>query len=151
MTIVIFGTLLNENLQAQEISSFNQDFENYHHKIQVLNSQNNIIAEFKTAIADTKQKQQYGLMNLKKLPQDHAMIFIFKQEKIVNMWMKNTLIDLDMIFIDKNNQITKIKNRAKQKSLAIISSQIKVDKVLEINAGLAKKLAIKIGDKLIIK
>ena len=77
------------------------------------------------------------------------MLFVFLDEKIVTMWMKNTLINLDMIFIDKNNKIINIAHNQQNHSLSIISSQKKVDKVLEINANLAKQLEIKVGDQVI--
>ncbi len=147
--IVATVTLIANNLVAQELPNFNSNFENYKHKTQVINSQNKVIAEFKTVIANTPQKQQYGLMNLAKLPLDHAMLFVFLDEKIVTMWMKNTLINLDMIFIDKNNKIINIAHNQQNHSLSIISSQKKVDKVLEINANLAKQLEIKVGDQVI--
>ena len=103
------------------------------------------------AIADTEEKRSYGLMNLANLTNHQAMLFLFEEEMMINMWMKNTLIDLDMIFIDKNNKIINIKTGAKKLSLQIISSKYPVNKVLEIKAGLAEKFNIKIGDYIYIK
>jgi uncharacterized membrane protein (UPF0127 family) len=64
------------------------------------------------------------------------------------MWMKNTRIALDMVFIDKNNQIATIVTNTEPYSLDIISSEKEVKKVLEINAGLVKKFGIKVGQKI---
>jgi len=98
--------------------------------------------------AITNKEKQYGLMNLEHLAAQNGMLFIFQDSKIIKMWMKNTLIPLDMIFIDENNRIIDIKANNKPLSLKIISSAKKANKVLEINAGLAKKLQIKVGDKI---
>jgi uncharacterized membrane protein (UPF0127 family) len=65
--------------------------------------------------------------------------------------MKNTLIPLDIIFIDSDNKIVNIHQNAIPMSEKLISSQKKIVKVLEINAGLVKKYKIKIGDKIISK
>ncbi len=100
------------------------------------------------AVVADRALQEYGLMNLKKLDTKNGMLFIFKQEDIINMWMKDTYIALDMIFIDKNNIIVKIKENATPLSLDVISSDKKVDKVLEINAFEARKHGIKIGQKI---
>lgn len=90
-------------------------------------------------------------MNLKKLHPKYGMIFIFESPRIINMWMKNTYIPLDMIFIDENNQIIKIEKNTTPHSLEIISSDKKAIKVLEINAGLSDKFDIKIGNKIDLK
>ena len=81
-------------------------------------------------------------------PNNRGMLFEFKEEQIVNMWMKDTLIPLDMLFIDKDKKIVNIKHEAQIKSLEIISSIQPVTKVLEINGGLAKKLEIAVGDQI---
>lgn len=131
-----------------ELKNFNNNLKNYNSKLAIFNNKNHIIAEFLVAKAITKEEQQYGLMNLNNLSQNHGMLFIFNENKLVNMWMKNTYIPLDMIFIDKNNVILTIAHNAIPHSLEIISSKKKVDKVLEINAGLAEKLNIKEGNKI---
>jgi uncharacterized membrane protein (UPF0127 family) len=140
-----------KNIDANDILEFNRDPKNYNVKLQVVDEKEQKIAEFLVAIANSKPKQAYGLMNLENLPQKHGMIFEFEKTEIISMWMKNTLISLDMIFIDENNLISHLKTNAKPYSLEIISSQKPVKKVLEINAGLAKKFGIKVGQKIILK
>lgn len=137
--------VFNKNAYSEE---FNKDDKNYQLKLQILNQKEQKLAKFDTAIADNEQKRAIGLMNLDNLAQNKAMLFVFNKEKIVSMWMKNTKIALDMIFIDENNIIVNIKHNATPYSLAIISSQKPIKKVLEINAGLSKKLGIKIGHKI---
>jgi uncharacterized membrane protein (UPF0127 family) len=131
-------TYANDNI-------FNQNVKNYNKNFTIFNRYGQIAAQFKVAIADDEEKMQTGLMNLKHLPKNHGMLFIFEKRGVANMWMKNTLIPLDMIFID-GNKIVAIFRDAKPLSLEIISSYKNVDKVLEINGGMAKKLNIRIGD-----
>ncbi len=64
------------------------------------------------------------------------------------MWMKNTKIPLDIVFIDKDDVIVNIVTNTTPYSLDLIPSEAKVNKVLEINGGITKKLGIKIGDKI---
>lgn len=131
-----------------EYSNFNSNPKNYNVKLQIF-ANNKEIANFMVAIANNNKTREYGLMNLENLNQGHGMLFLFDKNQVINMWMKNTLIALDMIFIDENNIIVNIKEHAEPRSLSIISSQKPVKKVLEINAGLSKKLAIKTGQKII--
>jgi uncharacterized protein len=156
LILLIITTLMSAKLVAQdnyensinELEKFNLDLKNYNSKLTISDNKNNIIASFDVAKAITQEQKIYGLMNLKSLPEKYGMIFIFNESKVVNMWMKNTNIALDMIFIDKENTILNISHNNNPNSLEIISSVEKVDKVLEINAGLAKKLKIKIGQKI---
>ena len=74
------------------------------------------------------------------------MLFIFPNEARISMWMKNTLISLDIIFISKNKKIVDIINNAKAMSEVILISKVKAKYALEINSGLVKKLKIQIGN-----
>lgn len=96
-----------------------------------------------TAIADTPELQEIGLMNLDSLQENFAMLFTKSSPQKINMWMKNTKIPLDMIFIDKNFKIVQIEKNTIPNSLNIISSNSPVIAVFEINGGLADKYAIK--------
>ena len=84
----------------------------------------------------------------KSLNLNRGMLFIFTNESKVNMWMKNTLISLDIIFISKDYKIVDIINNAKAMSKDILTSSVKAKYALEINAGLVKKLNIKIGNNI---
>jgi uncharacterized membrane protein (UPF0127 family) len=134
--------------QAKSLNNPNWDFKNYNVKLQIFNQKKTKIAEFQVQIADDNYKMQHGLMDMDFLPAGYGMLFDFKQEIIANMWMKNTRIPLDMVFIDKNNQIIDVAINTKPYSLKIISSKKLVTKVLEINANLTQKLAIKKGNKI---
>jgi len=88
-------------------------------------------------------------MYVKSLPRNYGMLFKFDSPRIASIWMKNTYISLDLLFIDKNQTIIKIHNDAKPLNLKSISSKLKVKWVLEVNGGLAKELEVNLGDKVI--
>lgn len=135
------------DISDTELSKFNRDFKNYNVNLDIFDENEAKIASFKVAIADSDKRKMYGLMNLDYLPQNNGMVFIFPYSQLVNMWMKNTNIPLDMIFIDSDNEISSVASDTTPHSPDLISSQREVVKVLEINAGLAKKLGLKVGQK----
>lgn len=111
--------------------------------------QNNIKdVYFNVEIARKKIDREKGLMFRKNLSLDKGMLFIFPNESKVSMWMKNTLISLDIIFISKNYKIVDIINNVKVMSKEVLTSKVKAKYALEINAGLVKKLNIKIGNNI---
>ena len=86
-------------------------------------------------------------MNIDKLVDINGMFFLYKKPKVINMWMHNTKIPLDIIFIDKFSKVISI-NYGKPFSKEIISSKKKAIAVIEIPHNCAKKLQIKKGDKI---
>lgn len=144
----LWFSLLSQKAIAYDGKEFNHNLKNYNVKLQIFDD-NQKIGEFFVAIVNDRKSRDYGLMNLEKLDNKRGMLFIFENSGIINMWMKNTLIALDMIFIDENNIIVNIAKDTKPLSLSIISSQKPIKKVLEINAGLSEKLGIKNGQKII--
>ena len=101
---------------------------------------------FFVEVAVTPQERAAGLMHRRELAADHGMIFDFGAEQDVLMWMRNTYLPLDMLFIDSTGAIRHIARRTTPLSERTISSQVPVRYVLEINGGLADKLGIAIGD-----
>ena len=101
---------------------------------------------FTVELANTDAQRQQGLMFRKSMAADRGMIFDFDMDREVAMWMKNTFIPLDMLFISKAGKITHISPSAAPHSEAIIDSRGPVRFVLELNAGVAKKLGIAAGD-----
>ena len=99
-------------------------------------------------VADTPQAREIGLMNRESLAEDTGMLFDFREDRPVSMWMKNTLIPLDMLFIDKTGTVVRIARNAKPHSLETIPSGKPVRYVLEINGGAAATYGAKTGDKL---
>ena len=104
---------------------------------------------FDVEIAKTIEERRTGLMYRKKLLNNEGMLFIFPREKIIQLWMKNTYIPLDVIFISENKVIVDIKKNMEKLSKTIVKSKVKSRYALEFNAGLINKLDIKIGDKVL--
>ena len=104
---------------------------------------------FNVEVAKTIEERRNGLMYRKKLLNNEGMLFIFPREKIIQLWMKNTYIPLDVIFISENKVIVDIKKNMEKLSETIVKSKVKSRYALEFNAGLINKLDIKIGDKVL--
>mgnify|MGYP002844801122 CR=1 FL=1 len=104
---------------------------------------------FNVEVAKTIQERKIGLMYRKKLLNNEGMLFVFPGENIIQLWMKNTYIPLDVIFISKNKVIVDIKKNMEKLSETIIKSKVKSKYALEFNAGLINKLDIRIGDKVL--
>jgi uncharacterized membrane protein (UPF0127 family) len=102
--------------------------------------------QFSVEVAVTPQERAVGLMHRRELSADNGMIFDFGAEQDVLMWMRNTYLPLDMLFIDAGGTIRHIARRTTPLSERTISSQVPVRYVLEINGGLADKLKIAVGD-----
>jgi uncharacterized protein len=97
-------------------------------------------------IADTQPKCEQGLMFRRKISRHQGMIFLFGAERVIEMWMKNTYIALDIVFIGNDWNVIHIAPNAAPLSIDIISSVRPASRVLEIAAGEAKKLGLDIGD-----
>ena len=104
---------------------------------------------FTAYLAMSPAQRAHGLMYVRSLPADYGMLFIHEKPGIVNMWMKNTVLSLDMLFIRANGTIANIAHDTVPGSLQTISSDQAVTGVLELNAGTARKLNIAAGDKVI--
>ena len=96
-------------------------------------------------IADTEKKRSFGLMNREEIMIDNGMLFIWDKSEKRNFWMKNTLLNLDLFFINMRGIIVGIYRNAKALDQKNISSNEKVTFVLEMNAG---ELKSQVGDKL---
>ena len=102
---------------------------------------------FNVEIADSDEERQKGLMNRENLNEDFGMLFIFQKSDVYNFWMKDTLIPLDMIWIDENMKVVFIKENATPLSEEIISPNIDALYVLEVNSGIVGNYGIENGEK----
>ncbi len=101
---------------------------------------------FMVEVARNSEDRAKGLMYRKSMPMEHGMLFDFEHEQLIMMWMKNTFLPLDMLFIQKNGRILKIVRKTKPLSLEVIESGGRVRAVLEVNGGVADLRGIKRGD-----
>lgn len=104
-------------------------------------------ATFQVELAATPERRRTGLMHRIELPVNGGMLFDYKYEQRVQMWMKNTLFALDMLFIDASGTIVHIVENALPLSESIIDSRVPVRAVLELNAGSVAANKIRIGDQ----
>ena len=102
---------------------------------------------FEVEVADDDKERQIGLMNRDFLEEDKGMLFVFPESDIHSFWMKDTLISLDMIWINENGEIVFIKENATPLSEEIISPNMEALYVLEVNDGIVEKYGIGVGDE----
>lgn len=106
--------------------------------------------KYNIEVAETEKQLERGLMYRTSLAESEGMLFVFPNEQSVYMWMKNTFIPLDMLFIDGSGKIVNIKQRATPNSLEVISAgSTPVKAVLELKGGTAEKHKIAVGDNVI--
>ena len=104
-------------------------------------------------VAESREEQSKGLMYRKSMSSNSGMLFLLDKARIINVWMKNTFVPLDIIFL-RNNQIVKIYENiqpCKNKKCQEYSSIYKIDKIIEVVSGTAKKLSLKEGQILNIE
>ena len=101
---------------------------------------------FTVEIADTEELRQRGLMFRQRMPENRGMLFDFGQSRPVGMWMKNTYIPLDMLFIRADGTIAYVAENTVPKSLDVVGVNEPVLAVLELAGGSAKRLGIRAGD-----
>ena len=101
---------------------------------------------FFTEVAVSQAAKEQGLMFRQSIAADHARLFVFKPPQKVQMWMKDTLIPLDMIFVRSDGSIISIAENAKPESLDVIVVTEPVADVIEVAGGLTHKLGIHAGD-----
>lgn len=102
---------------------------------------------FAVELAVNDDERAKGLMYRKELPEGRGMLFDFQREQDISMWMQNTYISLDMLFIRGDGRILRIAENTQPLSERIISSGGPVRGVLEVIAGTARKLGIAPGDR----
>ena len=124
------------------------------------NQQNNVLIDngvkeinINVEIVDTFDKRARGLMFRESLDENSGMLFIFDQEDYLSFWMKNTLIPLDIIWINSDNEVVYIEHNAQpcldsEENCEIYHSDKEAISILEINGGLAKELNISIVNKI---
>lgn len=102
--------------------------------------------KFEVEIASTRDQQSRGLMFRRSMEPHHGMLFIYKEVQYVSMWMRNTYISLDMVFILPNGKVHRIEASTEPLSERIIESGNRILAVLELIGGTAAKINLKPGD-----
>lgn len=102
--------------------------------------------KFTIDIASSHLEKAMGLMYVENIPENYGLLFVYKKPQEVGIWMKNTLISLDILWIDKSNRIVHIETNTLPNSTQIMRPKKKVTYVLEVISGTVKKYNIKVGD-----
>jgi uncharacterized membrane protein (UPF0127 family) len=105
--------------------------------------------KFSIEVATTPGQMAQGLMFRPHMAADAGMLFDFEHPSMATMWMKNTLIPLDMLFVAEDGHIVNIHERAVPGSLDTIRAAAPVRAVIELNGGTAERLGIKPGDRIV--
>ena len=105
--------------------------------------------KFTVELATTPGQMEQGLMFRKSLPPDGGMLFDYRTPSMASMWMKNTLIPLDMLFVDERGRVINIHERAVPGSLDPIAAAAPARAVIELNGGTAARLGIRPGDQVL--
>ena len=114
-----------------------------------LNSNESI--EFSVLIAESNKDRRQGLMHIEFMEENQGMLFVFNPPRRVSMWMRNTPMSLDILFIDRNGKVINMEENTTPYSTKALSSGGTIRWVLEINSGLAKTKGIKTGDLVILE
>jgi uncharacterized protein len=107
------------------------------------------VIDFRVWIANTPRRAEQGLMFLHALGDRDGMLFPFSAGRPVVMWMKNTYVPLDMLFVDSRGRIDAITKRARPLSLALIYGPEGTRAVVELHGGSCDRLGIRVGDRVL--
>ena len=102
-------------------------------------------------VAATDEEKEKGLMNRPSLAENRGMVFVFRPARQITFWMKDTLISLDMIFVNKGKIVKIVKNAIPNQTNILYPSDSLVTEVIEVNGGFADKYLIKAGDRVVFK
>ena len=142
--------LLAASIQAQTLETVTAQgrplVQDFPQSSLIIDTSGNSCEHFGIFIASERNAPARGLMYVPEMPDDVGMLFIHPSERMISMWMKNTLIPLDMVFMDRSGVVTHIAENTVPGSLDTISSMQPALAVLELNGGLAARLGIRPGD-----
>lgn len=121
---------------------------NYTGELSFLTASGNEITTVQIAVADDEASRSAGLMDVRNLPEQHGMLFIFDDEQPRSFWMANTPLPLDIIFVDSDMEIIRIHRNTQPYSEKNFSSDLPAKYVVEVNAGFTTKNDITEGSKI---
>ena len=139
---ITFTLFLILGLKEVEGALTNESFR--HSRLEIHSG--DIIHRFFIEIAETPLQRAQGLQYRKTMAPDHGMLFNFREPVPVSMWMKNTYLSLDILFISEQGRIINIAHNTVPLSFKHINSIRPVKGVLELSSGTTKRLKIKVGD-----
>jgi len=109
----------------------------------------NYISKIDIEIADNDNKRTKGLMDRLNMKENQGMLFLFPYDTIQSFWMKNTVLSLDIIFVNRDNEIVTIHEHAVPFDVGQYASTKPASRVVEVNAGYTELYGVKVGDKIV--
>ncbi len=116
--------------------------------LRFLNSQGSVLVQIDIEIAENDYERELGLMFRKSMEEKQGMLFVFPGERVLSFWMRNTLIPLDMIFVNENKTIVSISKNAVPLTTNSHRSNAPAKYVVEVIGGFSDKYNIKAGDRI---
>ena len=141
--LFVYPGILNKENNEEVYYMFKKEGE-----LTISDSSSTLKAKIDIEIADTDYERQLGLMKRVSMEENQGMLFIFPNDTMQSFWMRNTLIPLDMIFINSNKKIVTIHKNTKILSDQSYPSSAPAKYVLEVNAGFTDKYNVFVGDVL---
>ncbi len=140
-----------ENIPSDSLVAENSDHMlSLETRILVITGADHRSHRFTVEIADTPEARARGLMFRRSLGPQAGMLFIYPEPRLISIWMKNTYLSLDILYIDENGDIVQIIENAVPLSETSMPSKQPVHSVLELNAGSVARLGLKLGDSLFL-
>jgi uncharacterized membrane protein (UPF0127 family) len=139
LILAVFGSVQAMGQDASDAEKLSSAFET---GTIIIEAEKDACYRFDVYLAINREQQVRGLMHIRQLPEFSGMLFIYSVPAMRSMWMKNTYISLDILFIRKDGTISNIEANTEPLSLKSISSTEPVSYVLELNAGVTSKLHI---------
>jgi uncharacterized protein len=133
----------NKKQPVQQTSSFYKEGE-----LEFLTADGRPLAKIAIELAQTDEKRSQGLMYRQSMGEKEGMLFIFDKLEPQSFWMRNTMISLDIIYVDDKKQIVSIAKMAQPKSEEPIPSGAAAIYVVEVNGGFCDRYQLKVGDKI---
>jgi uncharacterized membrane protein (UPF0127 family) len=141
--ILIYKFLIEKHDTEVEYYTFTKEGE-----LTFTDSLGTLKAKIDLEIADTEYERELGLMNRKEMGENQGMLFIFPKQDMLSFWMRNTLMSLDMIFVNQQRTIVTIHKNTKILSDQSYPASQPAMYVVEVDAGFCDKHNIKVGDKI---
>ena len=138
------GAALPQGAAPEPLSAFPQS-------LLAIRTSSGKVVNFKIWEADTPKREQQGMMFIREMDEHTGMLFMFPENKPVTMWMKNTYVSLDLVFLNAQGKIDYIAANATPRSEAIIGPPTPEFAVLELKGGACESFGIKVGDKVLHK
>jgi hypothetical protein len=140
--LVVSAAALPQSAAPEPLSAFPQSM------LAVKTSAGKVV-NFKIWLADNQRREEQGMMFVRDMDIHTGMLFMFPENKRVSMWMKNTFVSLDLLFLDSHGKIDYIAASATPESTAIIGPSTPEYAVLELKGGACEQFGIKPGDRVI--